>query len=162
MVQIEKISQTVLYENPEPNLFSRHGYFPGVVKLNSGKLLCLFVMGQAFESADQTTWMSTSTDNGQTWNDEVLYFKSESGTVVPFETRFCQMSVRPIVSIVWAHDTSTGKNLPNQITVSQDCGQTWSAPIDTGIPGQASSFIPLEGDHLLTIHAQREACRLRR
>jgi len=287
MLQIEKISQTVLYENPEPNLFSRHGYFPGVVKLNSGKLLCLFVMGQAFESADQTTWIAASTDNGQTWqlqgpvydksvlgtttsdcmkptlmqdgrliaigyrfdrsnpdcklvniqtgglrsaevivsfsddeggkwsipkpislprsasleisgpciqlhngnllaggspfplwdgtnprgnngvllqsidkgqtwNDDVSYFKSKSGTVLPFETRFCQMSDGRIIAIVWAHDTSTGTNLPNQITVSNDCGQTWSAPIDTGILGQASSLIPLEGDYLLTIHAQRE------
>ncbi len=287
MITIEKIAQTVLYENPEPNLFSRHGYFPGVVKLNSGKLLCLFVMGQAFESADQTTWISTSDDSGQiwtlqgpvydksilgiptsdclkptllsdgkliaigyrfdrsnpdcklvnpktgglrkadvivsfsedqgctwsipkpislprsasleisgpciqlrngdliaggspfplwdgtnprgnngvllqshdkgqTWNDEVLYFKSQSGTVLPFETRFTQMSDGRIVSIVWAHDTARGKNLPNQITVSSDCGQTWSAPIDTGILGQASSLIPLDGDLLLTIHAQRE------
>ncbi len=287
MITIEKIAQTVLYENPEPNLFSRHGFFPGVVKLNSGKLLCLFVMGQAFESADQTTWISTSNDSGQTWtlqghiydksilgvqtsdcmkptllsdgrliaigyrfdrsnpdcklvnpqtgglrkaevivsfsdddgctwsspkpislprsasleisgpcielhngvllaggssfplwdgtnprgnngvllqsrdngltwSDDVSYFQSESGTVLPFETRFCRMSDGRVVAIVWAHDAAIGKNLPNQITVSTDCGQTWSSPIDTGIPAQASSLIPLEGNHLLTIHAQRE------
>ncbi len=287
MITIEKIAQTVLYENAEPNLFSRHGYFPGVVKLNSGKLLCMFVMGQAFESADQTTWISTSNDSGQTWtlqgpvydksilgiatsdclkptllidgrliaigyrfdrsnpdcklvnpqtgglrkaevivsfsddegrswsipkpislprsasleisgpcielyngvllaggssfplwdginprgndgvllqsgdrgqtwSDDVLYFKSESGTVIPFETRFCQMNDGRIVAIVWAHDTAIGKNLTNHITVSNDGGQTWSSPIDTGIPAQASNLIPLEGDRLLTIHAQRE------
>ena len=287
MISIEKTAQTVLYENPEPNLFSRHGYFPGVVKLNSGKLLCLFVMGQAFESVDQTTWIAASADNGQTWQlqgpvydksilgvptsdcmkptllsdgrliavgyrfdrsnpdcklvntqtgglrsaevivsfsddegntwsipkpislcgstsleisgpciellngellaggssfplwdgtnprghsgvllrsldkgqtwkDDALYFQSQSGTVFPFETRFCQMSDGRIVALVWAHDGAIGKNLPNQITVSQDCGQTWSSPIDTGIPGQASSLIPLEDGLLATIHAQRE------
>ncbi len=97
-----------------------------------------------------------SQDQGLTWSDDTCYFMSKSGSVLPFETRFCEMLDGRIISIVWAHDACLGKNLPNQITISEDSGRTWTSPIDTGIPGQASNLIPLEANRLLTIHAQRE------
>ena len=49
----------------------------------------------------------------------------------------------------------TGKRLNNHITLSRDNGKSFSAPIDTGIRGQASSIIALEGDKVMTIHAVR-------
>ena len=48
------------------NLVSRHGYFPGLVKLPSEELLGLFCMGEAFESA-LTVNVTRSKDNGKSW-----------------------------------------------------------------------------------------------
>lgn len=287
MTSIEVTGQNTLYDNPEPNLVSRHGYFPGVVRLESGELLALFVLGEAFESVDQTTWVSRSVDlgetwelqsslydksvvgiatsdylkptiikdgrivamgyrfdrsnpgqnivntktdglrngdnvvtfsedngrtwstpkpiclsrpellevsgpciqakngdllaggapfpmwdgtnpsghcgvllqshdQGQTWNDEVLYFRSKGRNIAPYETRFCEMHDGCIISMSWAVDADSKQNLSNHITISRDYGSTWSDPIDTAIPGQASNLIYLGGTRLLTIHAQRE------
>ena len=61
-----------------------------------------------------------------------------------------------IVSMNWMLDHVSGTNLTNHITVSHDGGATWSAPIDTGVRGQASNLMHWEDDTLLTIHCQRE------
>jgi sialidase-1 len=48
----------------------RNGYFPGLGVLPSGDLLALFVISEAFESADATTWVARSGDLGRTWKLE--------------------------------------------------------------------------------------------
>ena len=50
----------------------------------------------------------------------------------------------------WDHSPSNIK-----MTRSSDNGETWSAPITTGIQGQASSLCALGGEKLLAIHAIR-------
>ena len=67
MSVIEVVESHVVYENPKPSLRSRQGYFPGIVQLASGELVALFVIGEAFESVDLTTYVSRSTDQGRTW-----------------------------------------------------------------------------------------------
>src|SRR5579862_5234036 len=64
---IEYIESHIVYENPKPKARSRQGYFPGVVQLPSQELLALFVIGEAFESANLTTYVSRSKDLGKTW-----------------------------------------------------------------------------------------------
>ena len=64
MLPISVVDQHVIYENPIPQIRSRHGYFPGIVKLPSGELLCLFALGEAFDAADVTTVVSRFHDQG--------------------------------------------------------------------------------------------------
>ena len=66
MPKITVLDHHVVYDNPIPNLVSRHGYFPGFAKLPSGELLGLFCMGEAFESA-LTVNVTRSNDNGKSW-----------------------------------------------------------------------------------------------
>ena len=66
MAKITVLDHHVVYDNPIPNLVSRHGYFPGLVRLASGELLGLFCMGEAFESA-LTVNVTRSKDNGKSW-----------------------------------------------------------------------------------------------
>ena len=68
MPNIEILDHHVVYENPLPFNRSRHGYFPGLVKLSSGELLGLFVLGEAFEATNVTTFATRSQDQGRTWN----------------------------------------------------------------------------------------------
>jgi len=67
---IEKIDEHTIYENPLPQLRSRHAMFPGLVQLPSGELIALFVLGEAFESVDSRTVISRSRDLGKSWQFE--------------------------------------------------------------------------------------------
>ena len=74
----------------------------------------------------------------------------------PLEARLTQLDDGRVVAIVWALDESSGECRNNLITISNENGQTWSSPIDTGVAGQASSLLAGKDNHLLSIHAQRE------
>ena len=63
------IDEIILYENPDPLLVSKQGIFPGIVKLQDNSLLALFTIGQAFDSADQRTFVSKSFDDGRSWSE---------------------------------------------------------------------------------------------
>ncbi len=283
---IEYIESSTVYDNPNPKARSRHAYFPGVVQLPSGELLALFPIGEAFESADQTTYVSRSNDlgktwrlqgplydrrqdpvpisdslkplvlrdgtlialgygfhrhdpehpitveetdgvlpgedlvsfssdeghswteprviprsipelveipgrsvqlqsgdivatgglfrlpdgttpsgqfgvlirskdNGRTWDDTVHFFESPDKTVAAYESNVIEMQPGRLVAICWAFQISTGKHLPNHVTVSHDNGYTWSAPINTGHLAESSNIFYLGGDHLLSIHCHR-------
>jgi len=67
MSAIEVIDHHTVYDNSIPNLKSRHGYFPGMVKVPSGDLVTLFVMGEAFDAANCETYVTRSSDGGRTW-----------------------------------------------------------------------------------------------
>jgi sialidase-1 len=67
MCAIELVDNHVVYENPHPEIRARHGYFPGLVKLPSGDLLAMFVLGEALDAANMTTVVSRSQDQGRTW-----------------------------------------------------------------------------------------------
>ena len=67
MPTIRLIDHHTVYDNPVPNLRSRHAYFPDLVALPSGELLALFMLGEAMEATDGTTMVSRSADGGRTW-----------------------------------------------------------------------------------------------
>jgi sialidase-1 len=94
-----------------------------------------------------------SQDRGRSWKQETQYFKQEN--LVPYESRICEMQSGRLAIIVWAYDVAADRHLPNQVTVSHDNGQSWSAPIDTGHMGQSSNLVWLGGDMLLSCHAHR-------
>ena len=66
-LNIDVLSHGVVYENPYPQLMSRHGYFPGITKLPSGELFITFSVGEAFESK-MVVCSSISKDMGATWS----------------------------------------------------------------------------------------------
>jgi hypothetical protein len=64
---INIIGEHTVYVNTLPQLRSRHGKFPGMVQPPSNELLCLFELGEAFESVDSETYITRSGDLGVTW-----------------------------------------------------------------------------------------------
>jgi hypothetical protein len=81
---IEYLEPHIIYENPRPHVHSRHGCFPGIVALPSGDLIALFVLAEAFEAPNGTTWVTRSSDEGRTWRLQV-----------PFTTKAFSASRRP-------------------------------------------------------------------
>lgn len=96
-----------------------------------------------------------SSDQGKTWEDNSICMAFENNTVTCYEQRMCQLASGTIVCIGWNEDTATGQRLQNHITYSVDGGKTWSAPIPTGVLGQASSVCAIGGERLLALHAVR-------
>ena len=97
-----------------------------------------------------------SYDEGKTWNDDTVCMEFPGNTVLCYEQRLCQLANGDLVVIGWNENAETGERLNNHITVSTDNGKTFSAPIDTGVRGQASSIIAIGGQRVLSMHAVRK------
>ena len=96
-----------------------------------------------------------SYDGGKTFDDSVICTQFEGDKITCYEQRMCQTKNGTIAVISWNENFETGERLNNHITISTDNGKTFSKPINTGIFGQASSIIGLDGDRVMTIHAVR-------
>jgi sialidase-1 len=141
MPSIQYLEPHVVYENPKPHVHSRHGCFPGLAQLPSGELIALFVIGEAFESPDGTTWVSRSGDEGRTWHVQGRLYDKR---VVGFETTdsFKPTVLRAGVLVATGyrfhrHDPESPIAIPETggvlhgddiISFSGDEGHSWSVP----------------------------------
>jgi hypothetical protein len=71
---IEVCATGLVFRNPKPNLRAVHAWHPSIVLLDSGELVASFDLGQAVESLDYRTYLSRSSDDGQTWEPPVPLF----------------------------------------------------------------------------------------
>jgi len=129
------------------------------IQLKNGELIatgCTFPTWDGTYPSGRIGVVLRSKDNGRSWDDRTLFYKSEKTNINAYETRSCQMPDGRIVTIIWFLDENSGRSLTNHIVVSRDDGITWSEPIDTGITGQASNVISLRDNLLLSIHCYRE------
>ena len=97
-----------------------------------------------------------SRDSGKSWDDQTVFYDSVSNNISPYETHSCEMQDGRIVIMIWCLDETAGKSLTNHVVVSHDNGFTWSEPIDTSVPAQASNIMYLGDNKLLAVHCQRE------
>lgn len=96
-----------------------------------------------------------SSDNGATWNDDTVIMGFGPDTAV-WEQRIAVTDSGKIVDIAWVENLKTGELHNNQAAISTDNGKTFSAPIDTGIKGQATGICALGGERVLVLHSMRK------
>ncbi len=138
---IQYLEGHVIYENPKPQVNSRHGYFPGLVLLPSGELIALFMMAEAFEAPNGTTYISRSRDSGRTWElqgklyeESVLGFETtdtmkatvlRDGTLIAIGYRFHRHDPEQGIAL-----EETGGILPGDdiVAFSRDEGRSWTPP----------------------------------
>ncbi len=141
MAEIRYVEGRILYENPKPHVRSRHGYFPGLTKLPSGELLATLLIGEAFESADGTTYFARSSDAGQSWSVEGKLYEATTlpvpmsdcmkatvladGSLLAMGYRFQRDDPEQSISL-----PVTGGILPGEdiVAFSDDDGCTWTQP----------------------------------
>ena len=141
MPSITVTDHHVVFENPAPHIRARHAYFPGVVKLPSGDLLALFVLGEAMDATNVTTMVSRSSDQGQTWDLQGPLFERSANQ------HYYSNYLKPIVlsdgSLLatgycfhrdgpdeWIANTQTDgmRGGDNLVALSTDEGLTWTGP----------------------------------
>ncbi len=96
-----------------------------------------------------------SADKGKTWTQDVYCMRFHSADVTCYEQRLCRLTSGALVNISWNENVKTGERLHNHYAFSLDDGKTFSAPLDTGVQGQATSVMALPGERLLALHAIR-------
>jgi sialidase-1 len=112
-----------------------------MVKLPSGELVTLFVMGEAFEAANSTTYVTRSQDGGKTWKlDGPLYDKGRlalntsdqlkpallaDGSLVAIGYRYHRRDPEQAIAIPETGGFQPGDNV---VAFSQDGGHHWTEP----------------------------------
>ncbi|MBQ5777354.1 MAG: exo-alpha-sialidase [Oscillospiraceae bacterium] len=136
---MKSIQSTFIYDNPLPQLRSRHAAFPFICELADGRLLSTYTLGEAFESIDYTSHISVSNDKGKTWSAPRRMF-DKSGEEVPITdccklTRVGEHKIVALGYAFWRPDPDlplanpeTGGLLDDFIffSISEDDGETWS------------------------------------
>lgn len=101
-------------------------------------------------------WIIASDDGGRSWFKLSEFYRAPREDIHAWECRLAAWGEGRVAVLWWAYDHTSGVNLNNHIAFSSDGGESFGPALDTGVPGQSSSLIHLEGETLLTIHAQRE------
>ncbi|HHX38814.1 MAG TPA: exo-alpha-sialidase [Armatimonadetes bacterium] len=130
----------IVYRNPKPHVWSRQAYFPSVVNLGGGELLCSMVIGQAFESPDCRVYLARSRDEGRTWSFEGRMLPEEEGDPYSEACRLTAVADGSVVALLFRYDRHRLEDgLANPETLgfvetrlavcrSADGGRTWGAP----------------------------------
>jgi sialidase-1 len=101
-------------------------------------------------------WIVASDDNGETWVKLSEFFRAPGSDIHAWECRLVALGEGRVAAMWWAYDHTNEVNLNNHIAFSSDSGASFAPAVDTGVRGQSSSLIHLDGDTLLTIHTHRE------
>ncbi len=140
-ISVKVLDHHIIYDNPMPQLRSRHGYFPGLLQLPSGELLALFVVGEAFESVDLATHAARSTDQGKTWHmqgplfdktrvgfptsDTVKATVLRDGSLIAVGYRFHRRNLNEAIGNPLTNGVQPADDI---VSFSHDEGRTWSNP----------------------------------
>lgn len=76
------IHTSMIFENTLPQLKSLHSFFPFLCELDNGMILASHTMGEAFESVDMTSYISTSRDGGVNWEYPAYMFNKKNQNVL--------------------------------------------------------------------------------
>jgi hypothetical protein len=134
----------------------------GLLVLPDGDVLCTF---ETFKGYDEPgTWrylggLLRSTDGGMTWGDSVISASSDPDGD-PYDTmwwdpRIGRLASGELVQFMYAFRHRSRTEGPVHVVSSHDDGRTWTAPLSTGVPGQASYPVPLDDGRLVLLQQRR-------
>ena len=87
MSEIAILGTGLIYRNPKPHLHAVHAYFPSVVQLTNGELLCSLVLGEAFDAENCHTYVARSADRGETWRLQGRIYPGTTDRITSDATR---------------------------------------------------------------------------
>ena len=141
MSEIAILGTGLIYRNPKPHLHAVHAYFPSVVQLTNGELLCSLVLGEAFDAENCHTYVARSADRGQTWRLQGRIYPARPIGITSDATRLTALPDGGAVAFMIRADRSchpdeglaNPENLgfvPTETLLlwSEDAGHTWSLP----------------------------------
>lgn len=93
-----------------------------------------------------------SHDRGKTWPEYMSVMGEAQSPIIYWESKIVEFPDGRLLATAWAYDEAAAKDLPNQYAISTDGGQTWSAPVDTGLLGQTGTPFVLGDDRIIYVY----------
>jgi len=141
MADITVLGTGLIYRNPKPHLHAIHAYFPSVVQLTNGEMLCSLVLGEAFDAENCHTYLARSSDLGETWCLQGPIYPGTTDRITSDATRLTALPDGGAVAFMIRSDRSMhpDEGLANpenlgfvstetMLLWSRDAGHTWSLP----------------------------------
>ena len=100
--------------------------------------------------------LRVSRDDRRTWPAESVVARDPDGRVYFWDQR---LAVDPasgtLIAMFWTHEPEAGVDRDVHAAFGSPDGLSWTDPAPTGLPGQHTAPIPLDGGTLLAVYAQR-------
>lgn len=130
-----------------------------IVELEDGRWLAPTATWRAWNgdhpSGEQSVVL-ISDDQGKTWPSFGRTFDGRKSGISHLEQSVIQLQDGRILSLSWAHDSKSGNNLPSVYSLSDDRGQTFSRPTETGFLAQTAKVIQLNDGRLLCVYRRND------
>ena len=128
-----------------------------VVALSNGRLLLPIETWQPWDKKGTDSQQSIalfSSDRGYSWDQHVVVARQEN--ILHWNGMFTSLGDGRVLAMYWIKDAVAEKDLPVRATFSQDQGQTWARPYDTGIIGQMGCSIDIGDGRVLAVYNRRD------
>ncbi len=130
-----------------------------VLLMSDGRWACQFELNKTYQDAgpwNQAAVMTFSSDAGRTWGGAVDAARDSSRRMLFWDQRPQVMDDGSVLDLFWTFDRQSGEYVNIHAARSEDAGRTWSAPWDTGVPGQPAAPVPLGGDRVAMVYVDRD------
>lgn len=130
-----------------------------VVELSDGRWLAPTSTWRGWNGENPSGEMGVvliSDDAGKSWPAFGCSFDGRNTGHSHLEQSVLQLNDRRILSVSWVIDVSTGKNFPNEYSLSRDCGETFAPPKPTGFMAQTCKVIQLADDRLFCAYRRND------
>ncbi|MCX7706295.1 MAG: glycoside hydrolase [bacterium] len=97
-----------------------------------------------------------SKNKGKTWQDYAVVMDAYEKGITFWESKIIEMPGRKLLAVAWAYDLKNKRDLPNQYSISTDCGKTWSEPKSTGLFGQTLTPVLLKNGKILSAYRRMD------
>ncbi len=130
-----------------------------IIPLNDGRLLLPVESWKHWDDPEpvkQRSLALISGDQGVTWDQSVTVAMDVQHRILYWNGMFTRLVDGRIIVMYWTKDVATEKGLTIHATHSQDEGQTWLPPYDTGLVGQMGCTIDVGEGRVMAIFNRRD------
>ena len=128
--------------------------------LPNGDWACQFETNQPYDNPGPWSLaavMKFSSDGGRTWPRHVKHAWDPADRLIYGDARPRVLRDGTLLSFYWTFDNATGAICNMHAARSTDCGQSWTTPWDTGVPGQAAPPVSLPAGEVALVYVDRTA-----
>jgi sialidase-1 len=97
-----------------------------------------------------------SHDNGRTWPEYFDVMNKSSEKIIFWEGKIAELSGGLLLAVAWAYNEGSGKDLPDQYSLSRDGGKTWTSPASTGIMGETMAFATKPDGKIIAVYRRMD------
>lgn len=93
-----------------------------------------------------------SEDEGKTWPSYLDVMADKESRLVYWESKIIELTNGRLLAVAWCHNEVANKDLANRYALSNDSGETWTAPASTELQGQTLTSIELDDGRILSVY----------